>query len=135
MVLVRPHLDKAHVALAYLLLVLAAGARGSRGSSSGDVHGADLEEACLDEEVPDPARLVHIDLDEVARFAAAELPAAPCVLAHERLLDDEVRLWEDAELRAERLLLGREQVQRRAVRKVERLGCKSGGDGGERGGM
>lgn len=39
------------------------GARGSRGGSSGDVHRADLEEPGLDEEVPDPARLVDVDLD------------------------------------------------------------------------
>ena len=71
------------------------------------VRVADLEEAGLDEEVPDAARLVHVDLDEVARLASAQLAAAARVLADERLLDDKVRLREDAELRTEGLLLGR----------------------------
>ena len=46
------------------------------------------EVPCLDEEVPDAARLIHVDLDEVARLAPTELAAAPGVLAHERLLND-----------------------------------------------
>lgn len=76
-------------------------------------------EPSLDQEIPHPTRLIDVDLHEVARLAPSELPAPPRILAHERLLDDEVRLGQDAQLRAQRLLLGREQVQRGAVRQVQ----------------
>ena len=80
----------------------------------------DAHQARLDEEVPHARRLVHVDLDEIARLAPAQLAPAPRVLADKRLLDDEVRLREDAQLRAERLLFGCEEVERGAVCKVER---------------
>ena len=87
------------------------------------VRVADLEKAGLDKEIPHAARLVHVDLDEVARLASAQLPAAPRVLAHERFLDDEIWFGKDTQLRTEKLLLWSEQVQRRAVREVERGSC------------
>ena len=65
----------------------------SRSGSCGGlyVRVADLEETGLDEEVPHTTSLVHVDLHEVARFAPPQLAPTPRVLAHERLLDDEVR--------------------------------------------
>lgn len=79
-------------------------------NGGGRVCVADTEEAVADQEVPDPARLVDVDLDEVAGLATAQLAAAAGVLAHQGLFDDEVGLREDAELGTERLFLGRQQV-------------------------
>lgn len=49
------------------------------------------------QKVPNPTRLVHINVDEVARLAPAELPTTLGVLAHERLLDHKVQFWHDAQ--------------------------------------
>lgn len=71
---------------------------------------ANPEEAGLHEEVPHAARLVDVDLDEIAGLAPPQLPAATRVLAHQRLLDNEVRLRLDTELRAQGLLFGCKEV-------------------------
>ncbi len=98
-------------------------------SGAGDGLNVDgLEEAGLNEEVLDATRL---DLDEVAASCASR--GASRILMHECLLDDEVRLGEDAQLRAERLLLGCEEVQRGAASEVERGRCWNEIDGGGEG--
>ena len=91
----------------------------SGGGGSNHRRASQLEVASLHEEVPDTADLVHIELDELTGLAPTELPAATGVLAHERLLDDEVRLGHDAQRGAECLLFGSEEVQGGAVREVE----------------
>ena len=74
------------------------------------IDGPDAQDAGLDEKVPHAARLVDVDLNELTCLAPTQLPATPRVLAHQGLFDDEVGLRKDAELGAERLLFGREQV-------------------------
>lgn len=58
----------------------------------------DLEKARLHQEIPHSAGLVDVDLDEVSRLPPAQFAAAPCVLAHQRLLDDQVRFGQYAKL-------------------------------------
>jgi hypothetical protein len=85
--------------LLYLLLLLLA-----------LVH-ADTKIPCLNEEVPNPTGLIHIDLHEVASLASTQLATAPGILPHKCFLDDQVRLWKDAERRTESLLCGCEKMQ------------------------
>ena len=96
-------------------------------SSCTTIDRANTQEASLDEEVPDAGRLVDVDLDKLARLTPTQLPATPCVLTHEGLLNDEVGLGENAKLGAECLLLRCEQVQERAVCEVERRSWTQGG--------
>lgn len=60
------------------------------------IRRADFHKPSLDEEVPYSARFIHVDLDEVPRFAPPKLATASCVLSYKCLLDDEIRLGEDA---------------------------------------
>lgn len=79
-------------------------------SRRGGVDGPDAQDAGLNEEVPHPARLIDVNLDELARLAPPQLSTAPRVLTYQGLFDDEVGLRQDAELGTERLLFGCEQV-------------------------
>ena len=77
----------------------------------------------MNQEIPDTACLVDVDLDKVASFASTELATASSIFSDKRLLDHKVRLGQDTQLLAQCLLFGREQVQRRAVGEVEWSGC------------
>jgi hypothetical protein len=46
----------------------------------------------LDQKVPHPAGLVHVDLDKLACFTTAKFPTTSCIFTDQRLLDDQVRL-------------------------------------------
>ena len=101
-------------------------------SSCTTIDRANTQEASLDEEVPDAARLVDVDLDKLACLTPPQLPATPSVLTYQGLLNDEVRLGENAKLGAECLLFRCEQVQQRAVCEVERRSwTQRGGENSE----
>jgi hypothetical protein len=81
------------------------------------VH-ADTKIACLNEEVPNPAGLIDIDLYEVASLASTQLATAPGILTHEGLLDDQVGLRKDAKGGTEGLLCRCEEMEGGAVCEV-----------------
>jgi hypothetical protein len=82
---------------------------------------ADFQEPRLHQEIPNFARFVDIDLDEVSRLSPAQLATTPCILPHKCFLDDQVRLGQDTQCCAEHLFRRGEEMQGGAVGKVE--GC------------
>lgn len=79
-----------------------------------------LEATHLDEEVPDLARLVDVDLDEPPGLAPSEVTVSASVLANEGFLDEEIRFREDAERRAELLFGCGEEMEGSGRGEIER---------------
>jgi len=81
------------------------------------VH-ADTKIPRLNEEVPNPTGLIHVDLHEVAGLASTQFATAPGILPHKGLLNDQIGLWKDAKGRTKSLLRRCEEMQRGAVCEV-----------------
>ena len=86
-------------------------------------------------ELKDPRRLVDVNLDQLARLSLPQRAPRTQEFAEECLFDNEVGLWEDAELGAERLFRGGEQVQVCGVGDVEGVCGFAGLFGVEEGGL
>jgi hypothetical protein len=59
---------------------------------SGSRFRRNLEEPCLNEEVPHTARLVDVDLDKVSRLSSTQFSAPSGVFANQCFLDDQIWL-------------------------------------------